>query len=132
MLKNFDTRLFEALKKKLVQEGQLSTRIWVEKYLGGKNTGETSSFEDLEKIRVEVSKIADPDFLEICPDLLRIFEAVSSEVKQMDIEDEEKTEILYSISVARKNTGFEKRYRELTRGTDLSSGAAEGPSIWRD
>lgn len=130
MLKNFDTRLFEALKKKLVQEGQLSTRIWVEKYLGGKNTGETSSFEDLEKIRVEVSKIADPDFLEICPDLLRIFEAVSSEVKQMDIE--EKDEILYALSVARKNTGFDKRYRDLTRGTDLSSSAAEGPSIWRD
>ena len=130
MLKNFDTRLFEALKKKLVQEGQLSTRIWVEKYLGGKNTGETSSFEDLEKIRVEVSKIADPDFLEICPDLLRIFEAVSSEVKQMDIE--EKDEILYALSVARKNTGFDKRYRDLTRGTDFSSSAAEGPSIWRD
>ena len=75
--------------------------------------GRHSWRENLAKISDTFKRLADPDAVEIVPALKEVFDEKKAMVESLEISQETKDEILFALSVQRKNFGIDhKRFAQ--------------------
>ena len=122
MLRRMDVRLNQAFDRMIIQKIRKTPELFCGERL---SIGE-SWVETICNLAAEFDSIADPDALAAIPVLSAICESKSAEVQAMDITDDLKDDILYEISIKRKQLGIDARLREINKGR-VSSDSAD---VW--
>ena len=112
MLRKMDICLSQAFDQMIVQKMKgTPTLFW-----GDKLTIGESWVGVICNLASEFDALADPDALSAIPILAAICESKSAEVQSMDISDALKDDLLYEISLRRKQLGIDARERAINKG----------------
>ena len=122
LLRKMDVRLDRAFNQMIVQKMKGTPTL----FCGDKLTIGESWVGVICNLASEFDALADPDALSAIPILAAICESKSAEVQAMDITDDLKDDILYEISIKRKQLGIDARLREINKGR-VSSDSAD---VW--
>lgn len=111
MIKRFDTRLQAALwdmvSHILENDNYIEDVIFLPE--------RAQWYYDLEKLRGEIASIADSDFFDVVLDLQSIFYICKEKVKNADIAEEKKEELIFEISKRESEFAFTERFLKLKK-----------------
>ena len=116
LLRKMDVRLDRAFNQMIVQKMKGTPTL----FCGDKLTIGESWVGVICNLASEFDALADPDALSAIPILAAICESKSAEVQSMDISDDLKDDLLYEISIRRKQLGIDARLREANKGRSSS------------
>ena len=112
LLRKMDVRLDRAFNQMIVQKIKGTPTL----FCGDKLTIGESWVGVICNLASEFDALADPDALSAIPILAAICESKSAEVQSMDISDALKDDLLYEISLRRKQLGIDARERAINKG----------------
>lgn len=112
LLRKMDVRLDRAFNQMIVQKMKGTPTL----FCGDKLTIGESWVGVICNLASEFDALADPDALSAIPILAAICESKSAEVQSMDISDDLKDDMLYEISLRRKQLGIDARERAINKG----------------
>ena len=112
LLRKMDVRLDRAFNQMIVQKMKGTPTL----FCGDKLTIGESWVGVICNLASEFDALADPDALSATPILAAICESKSAEVQSMDISDDLKDDMLYEISLRRKQLGIDARERAINKG----------------
>ena len=112
LLRKMDVRLDRAFNQMIVQKMKGTPTL----FCGDKLTIGESWVGVICNLASEFDALADPDALSAIPILAAICESKSAEVQSMDISDDLKDDMLYEISLRRKQLGIAARERAINKG----------------
>ena len=112
LLRKMDVRLDRAFNQMIVQKMKGTPTL----FCGDKLTIGESWVGVICNLASEFDALADPDALSAIPILAAICESKSAEVQSIDISDDLKDDMLYEISLRRKQLGIDARERAINKG----------------
>ena len=122
MLRKMDIRLSHAFDQMIVSKLRTGPML----FTGDKLVLGETWIGSICNIAAEFESLADPDALAAIPVLAAICESKSAEVQSMDISDDLKDDLLYEISIRRKQLGIDARLREANKGRSSS----DSTDVW--
>jgi len=112
MLRKMDVRLSQAFDQMIVSKLRTGPML----FTGDKLVLGETWVGSICNIAAEFEALADPDALNAIPILASVCESKSAEVQSMDVSDDLKDDLLYEISIRRKQLGIDARERSINKG----------------